>query len=49
MFGNAGFDLSAEDAYHFTLTLTPDAFNGPPIEAKMRVEVRNPLRSGSSP
>jgi hypothetical protein len=41
-FFNPGFDATAEDTYHFTLTLTPQAFNGPPIEVKMRVEVTDP-------
>lgn len=41
-FGNPGFDATQEDSYSFTLTLTPKTFNGPPITARMRVDVKNP-------
>lgn len=43
-FGNTAagvpFDPVAIDTYSFTLTLTPKTFNGPPISARMRVDVR---------
>jgi hypothetical protein len=38
-FGNLPFNANAVDSYYFTLTLTPKTFNGPPITARMRVEV----------
>jgi hypothetical protein len=41
-FGNPLFDALAEDSYSFTLTLTPKTFNGPPITARMRVDVSAP-------
>ena len=41
-FGNPPFDSTAEDTYSFTLTLTPKTFNGPPITARMLVDVTNP-------
>ena len=38
-FGNLPFDANAPGTYDFTLTLTPETFNGAPIVAQMSVIV----------
>lgn len=38
-FGNSEFDPQLEDTYHLSLVLTPESFNGPPLEVSIQVAV----------
>ena len=38
-FGNSEFDPLGEDTYHLSLILTPESFNGPPLEVTIQVVV----------